>query len=120
MSGGLQIKPPQDVYTMPDQRISQWISDEQVTLIETGTSSKSFDLALVGVGAAVGFAKDFLAAVLILIKGEALMAGPFFSAAMFLVAAAAAGSFFLSHRRKEDPLKKLCAELRARQKNEFA
>lgn len=120
MSGELSIKAPQEVYTMPDQRVMHWISDEQVTLIETGTSSKSFDIALVGVGASLGFAKDFVAVVLTLLKGEAIAGGPFFSAALFLVSAAAAGAFFLSHRRKEDPLKTLCGELRSRQRKEFA
>lgn len=121
MSGPrLQIDAPQELYTMPEERVMHWISDEQLATLDSGGRDQFFDYFLAAVCVAIGFVQNLFNLYNGLTSNPQDVESWDVIASILCVAAfAVSGAFFLASNRKHDPVKRVIADIRKRQTKRF-
>lgn len=114
--GTFQMQAPRDMYTMPEQRTMHFLSDDQLTLIEQGDHSILNSWCIFLAGIAIGFLHDALLAAWAVVRDKPI--GKWNGAALvvFSACAFAALTLHLSFSKQGSPLKRLVAEIKARQR----
>ena len=104
---------------MPPARISHFISDDQLAIIEVGSRDRFFDYHLACAGAAIGFFQNVCELIWNGYFGLPLHGWDVYGAILFASFSSAAVCFRMSSNTKDDPVKKVVAEIKKRQAKPF-
>lgn len=117
--GRLQVDAPEDMYTMPPQRINHFISDEHLAIIESGGRDRFFDYHLAFAGATLGFLQNATIVATDMFNGTAPTRWDIFCSVLFGGFLAAAICFRVASSTKDDPVKLVVADIKKRQAKPF-
>ena len=101
---------------MPPARISHFISDDQLAIIEVGSRDRFFDYHLACAGAAIGFFQNVCELIWNGYFGLPLHGWDVYGAILFASFSSAAVCFRMSSNTKDDPVKKVVAEIKKNDK----
>ena len=115
----LSFDAPQEMYTVPPARISHFISDDQLAVIESGGRDRFFDYHLASAGAALGFVQNAIALGIAIYTAKPPTNQDILLSMLFVVFVAAAICFRIASNSEYDPVKRVVKEVKARQVRPF-